>query len=138
MAVGSYYALVLAQHAEVCGLADRAEEALASAERAAEIAKERGLLGFKAYALRFLGDIASRRGSPAVADEHYWRAMALARELEMRPLVARCHLGLGVLCRHTGDARAARQHLTTAVGELSRMGMQTWREQAEAELAALG
>lgn len=74
----------------------------------------------------------------AVADEHYWRAMALARELEMRPLVARCHLGLGVLCRHTGDAGAARQHLTTAVGELSRMGMQTWREQAEAELAALG
>ena len=138
MAAGSYYALVLAQHSEVCGLAGRAEEALASAERAAEIAKERGLLGFKAYALRFLGDIASRRGSPAVADEHYWRAMALARELEMRPLVARCHLGLGVLCRHTGDAGAARQHLTTAVGELSRMGMQTWREQAEAELAALG
>src|SRR5438309_2177561 len=78
MAAGSYYALVLAQHSEVCGLAGRAEEALASAERAAEIAKERGLLGFKAYALRFLGDIASRRGSPAVADQHYWRAIALS------------------------------------------------------------
>jgi len=136
-AMGGYYALVLAQHAEVCGLAGRAEEALESAQRAAEVARTRGLRGNEAYALRLLGDFASHRGSLAAAHEHYWRALALAKELEMRPLVARCHLGLGVLCRHTGDA-GARQHLTTAVGELSRMGMQTWREQAEAELATLG
>jgi len=73
-------------------LAGRAEEALASAERAASPGSV-GSLGFEAYALRLLGDIASHRGSPAAADEHYRRALALARELGRRPLVARCHPG---------------------------------------------
>ena len=33
------------------------------------------------------------------------RAMALAQELGMRPLVAHCHLGLGKLDAKTGPAR---------------------------------
>jgi hypothetical protein len=32
----------------------------------------------------------------------------------MRPLVAHCHLGLGILYRRTGKPQEAQEHLTTA------------------------
>jgi len=38
----------------------------------------------------------------------------LAEELSMRPLVARCHLGLGKLYRRTGEREQAQEHFTTA------------------------
>ena len=37
-----------------------------------------------------------------------------ASDLEMRPLVARCHFGLGRLDRRTGNSEQAQEHLTTA------------------------
>jgi hypothetical protein len=40
--------------------------------------------------------------------------MTLASELELRPLVAHCHLGLGRLYRRTGKPEQAQEHLTTA------------------------
>jgi hypothetical protein len=43
--------------------------------------------------------------------------MALAGELGSRPLVARCHLGLGQLHRRAAPA-AAREHLTSAIALL--------------------
>ena len=59
--------------------------------------------------------------------------MALAGELGSRPLVARCHLGLGQLHRR---AAPAREHLTSAIALLREMRMPYWL--AEAELAAQG
>jgi hypothetical protein len=61
--------------------------------------------------------------------------MALAGELGSRPLVARCHLGLGQLHRRAAPA-AAREHLTSAIALLREMRMPYWL--AEAELAAQG
>jgi hypothetical protein len=55
----------------------------------------------------------------------------------MRPLVAHCHLGLGKLCRRTGEREQAREHLTTANTMYREMGMTYWLEQVEAELQAL-
>ena len=52
----------------------------------------------------------------------------------MRPLVAHCHLGLGKLYRRTGQAREAREHLTTATTMYREMDMRFWLEQAEAEM----
>ena len=68
--------------------------------------------------------------------QYYWRALALAEELGMRPLVAHCHLGLGKLYHRTGKREEAQQHLTTAITMYREMDMQFWLEQAEAEIRA--
>jgi Flp pilus assembly protein TadD len=76
--------------------------------------------------------------SPAVdadlAEGHYREALALARALEMRPLVAHCHLGLGKLYRRTGDRARAEEHISTAATMYREMDMRFWLEKAEAEL----
>jgi hypothetical protein len=71
----------------------------------------------------------------ATAAAHYGAALALASELEMRPLVAHCHRGLGRLYRHAGDGPRGREHLTTATVLYREMGMGLWLEKAEAEPA---
>jgi predicted RNA polymerase sigma factor len=53
----------------------------------------------------------------------------------MRPLQARCHLGLGKLLRRTGRHEEARAELSTAVAMLREMGMAYWLPEAERELA---
>ena len=73
----------------------------------------------------------------ATAAAHYGAAMTLASELEMRPLVAHCHLGLGVLYRRAGTRQPAREHLTTAGTMFGEMDMRYWLTQAEAELKEL-
>jgi hypothetical protein len=69
------------------------------------------------------------------ADDHLRNALALAEELGMRPLVARCHLSLGMLARRMGKQQVAQDHLTTAATMCREMGMRFWLEQAEAEKA---
>jgi uncharacterized protein HemY len=54
--------------------------------------------------------------------------------LEMRPLVAHCHLDLGKLYRRTGNRQQAQEHLATATAMYREMDMRFWLEQAEAEL----
>ncbi len=68
------------------------------------------------------------------AESHYGAAMALASELEMRPLVAHCHLGLGRLSRRQGDAARAREHLATATAMYGEMSMGLWLERAAAKV----
>ena len=91
-----------------------------------------------AWAHRALGEIAARRDPPdsTSAESQYRQALALAAELEMRPLQARCHLGLGTLYRRLGRADAARVELSTAATMLREMGMTFWLPEAEAELEA--
>jgi tetratricopeptide (TPR) repeat protein len=73
--------------------------------------------GYQAYALRLLGEIASRRDSPEVtsAEAHYQQALALVNELGMRPLQAHCHLSLGTLYSRVGRLEEARTELSTAL-----------------------
>lgn len=59
--------------------------------------------------------------------------MTLASELEMRPLVAHCHLCLGRLYRRTGRPEQAQEHLTTAAAMYGEMGMMYWLEKVEKE-----
>ncbi|MFZ0838619.1 MAG: hypothetical protein WAM77_14275, partial [Xanthobacteraceae bacterium] len=61
-------------------------------------------------------------------------ALALAEELGMRPLVARCHLAMGKRARRLRQQRVAQDHLTTAAMMCREMGMRFWLEQAESEL----
>jgi tetratricopeptide (TPR) repeat protein len=100
------------------------EEAHVLAEQALAHARERQERGRQAYALRLLGDIAARReppeDEPAVA--HYQQALTLADALGMRPLVAHCHLGLGMLYRQMGQGEEARAALSTAIALYRAMG----------------
>ena len=78
------------------------------------------------------------RPDVATAEAHYGTAMALASELEMRPLVAHCHLGLGRLYRQTGKREQAHEHLTTATTMYREMDMRFWLQKAEKEMSQLG
>jgi tetratricopeptide (TPR) repeat protein len=111
----------------------RAEDALALAGRGLTLAREHGHRGSEAWALRLLGEIASHHDRPDVttAEAHYGAALALAGELDMRPLVAHCHLGFGKLSRRTGKREQAQEHLTTATTMYREMGMTYWLEKAK-------
>jgi uncharacterized protein HemY len=61
----------------------------------------------------------------------------LAAELEMRPLVAHCHLGLGKLYRRRDKRQEAQEHLTTAITMYREMDMRFWLEKAEREIGQL-
>jgi tetratricopeptide (TPR) repeat protein len=121
--------------AEACLMGDCVEEAGAAAQEALDLARERGQRGEEVAALRVLGEIAARDNSTAdAAARHYAGAAALAEALEMRPLVAHCHLGLGKLYRRTGKREQAQEQLTTATTMYREMGMTYWLEKAEKEL----
>jgi len=72
--------------------------------------------------------------TPERAAAGYREALALATELGMRPLVAHCRLGLGNLCRLTGDRAQAREHLAAASEMYDEMDMASWRSRAGAAL----
>jgi tetratricopeptide (TPR) repeat protein len=118
-------------------LAGRLEEAHALAEHTLALAREHQARGHQAYALRLLGDIATRRDPPEhePAAARYHQALALADELGMRPLVAHCHRGLGTLYAATGQREQARTALSTAIALYRDMDMTFWLPQAEASLA---
>jgi tetratricopeptide (TPR) repeat protein len=118
-------------------LAGRLEEAHALAERALALACGRQERGNEAYALRLLGDIAAHRDplEAGQADTHYRQALSLADELGMRPLVAHCHLGLGMLYAKIGRPAQARPELSAAMALYRAMDMTFWLPQTEAALA---
>ena len=53
----------------------------------------------------------------------------------MRPLLAHCHRGLGMLCAATGQREPARAALAAAIALYRAMAMTFWLPQAEAALA---
>ena len=121
---------------EAYRLAERSEEARAMAEETLDLARERGLRGIEAYALRLLGEIAAHDAPPEIeaAEARYRDAFTLATELGMRPLIAHCHLGLGKLYRGIGEGMKGQEHLMIAVTLYREMDMGFWLEKAEAEL----
>jgi class 3 adenylate cyclase/tetratricopeptide (TPR) repeat protein len=131
--IGYHHSLSVGQLGEAYLLADQLENARACADRAVSLARGRGERGNEAWALRLLGDIASHHARPdvATAEAHYGAAMTLASELEMRPLVAHCHFGLGRLYRRTSNPEQAQEHLTTATAMYGEMGMTYWLEKLE-------
>lgn len=95
--------------------------------------------GFAAHALHLLGDIAihADRFDAERGEIHFRQAHALAEPRGMRPLVARCHLGLGKLYGRTGRRGQAREHLATATRMFRDMSVRFWLEQSEAEMKTL-
>jgi tetratricopeptide (TPR) repeat protein len=133
------HAIRLTSLGEAYLLAGRTGEAARLAERAAQLAEQHAERGNQAYALRLAGDIAARaEGSRAeTAEGAYRKAIGLAEELGMTPLLAHGHLGLGRLYRRAGDDGAAGAHLRRAIALYEAMGTPGWLGQAEGELRNL-
>ena len=131
------HSLLVVNLSEAYFLSGRIEDALASAGRALSLAREHSERSHEAYALRLLGEIAARGAPPdaAEAEARYREALTSAEKLQMRPLQAHCHLGLGTLYRKTGRPGEARTELGAAVEMLRAMEMTFWLSDAEAELA---
>lgn len=108
---------------EAYTLAGRLDDAANVARQALALARERRELGFQAYALRLIAEIAARRDAVAEAAEHFRQAMALASEQGMRPLVARCHFGLATLYSRAGRQQQADGHLQAANALFHQMNM---------------
>jgi tetratricopeptide (TPR) repeat protein len=137
---GLFSSLAAVQLAEARLLGGQIDQARVAAEGALERCRRSAQRGSEAYALHLLGEIAAHPTATKVeeADDRYRRALDLAIDLGMRPLIAHCHLGLGTLYRRTGDHAKAREHLTTAATMYREMGMTFWLEQAESAIAEIG
>ncbi len=120
--------------------ADQFDDAVATAESAIALTRKRGERGLEAGAVALLGDVASRRRVPevATAERCYGEAMAMAVEIGLPPLIARCRVGLGRLCRRAGRQDDAQAHFAAAGAIYGGMNARVWQEQIEAELASGG
>jgi tetratricopeptide (TPR) repeat protein len=107
--------------------AGRKADALATARESVNVTLAIRARGSHAWALRLLGEAAARQDPPAIeeAERAYRDALLLGSELGMAPLLARCHLGLGLLYLGARQADAARE-LTCAQTMLRRLNMRLW------------
>jgi tetratricopeptide (TPR) repeat protein len=111
----------------------RLAESLETAQSGLTVAQQNGRRGHEAWALRLLGELALCRSDAPLAGDYFTRGNALSNALDMRPLSAHCHLGLGRASRMADDRDAAERQLTTAVGLFRDMEMGSWLAQATAE-----
>jgi DNA-binding SARP family transcriptional activator len=124
----------LAWLSEASLLAGRPDDSARWADQALEQSRRRGERGHEAWALRAQAEVASARKPPArdVARDRYHEAIVLAEALGMRPLEARCHLGLATLHRAAGRHDQARAAMGRALEPLQSMGMEFWLTRARA------
>ncbi|HEX9408364.1 MAG TPA: tetratricopeptide repeat protein [Methylomirabilota bacterium] len=140
MRTGNFGAQVGNALAEVYMVAGRVDDAMASARDALQRAREQREPVAESIALWLLGEIfsRSRTAEPEQAEASYRAALTLAAPLGLRPLIAKCHLGVGKLYRRNGDPQGALEQLSTATKMFREMDMRFWLEQAEAEMPGFG
>jgi hypothetical protein len=95
------------------------------------------LLGAAAVAWPFAARAQEPNSQPVqveAVETSYRATSALASDLAMRPLVAHCHLGLGMLYRRTGDRERTQEHLGIAAAMYREMGLSFGLEKMEATL----
>ncbi len=120
-------------------LSGHIEEAMLAAQRALTLARDSKQRGLEAWALRLLGEIDAHQDPPAVEtpEAYYRQAIAIASQLQMRPLLPHCHLGLGTLYAKYGRREEARAELSDAIELYRAMEMTFWLPQAEAALVQI-
>jgi tetratricopeptide (TPR) repeat protein len=133
------YPLLLAAQSQAHLAAERASTAVELAQQAFDWARRLKEQGNEAWALRILSAALAAVDPPQLerAAERGAQALTLADELGMRPLVGRCHLGLGQIHRRRGERAAAAESLSRAVDLFREMQMRRWLSEAEAEFGAL-
>jgi tetratricopeptide (TPR) repeat protein len=115
-------AVVIARLAEGYLAVGRFDEAHASAERALEAARRAKHRPIEAAVLLLAGEIHAARDDGPAALRRLRGSIALAQSLEMKPLVALCHLAIGRLPSGRGH-RTALRRLNTARKMFETMGM---------------
>src|SRR5262249_20182623 len=124
-------AMQVAWLGEASMLEGRLDEALRHGHEGLSLARRHEERGHEAWCVRLLGEIASRRDQCHIehAEEYYRSALALADDLGMRPLAARCHSQLSELL---GNVRPphAHEHRAAAAALYREMGMGTFRTDA--------
>jgi hypothetical protein len=99
--------------------------------------RKQGEYGHEAQALRLLAELGLSDPSPLDESEtNFLQALRRAEELDLRPLAAQCHLGLGKRYLQVGRQASAELHLNTAAALFRELGMQSWLEQAQSQLAS--
>jgi len=138
--VKAYLALWTLHWAEGLMAAGEDERAREMARHALDLAASHKERGHQAWAWRLLGDLASRRGAPALAEaeEHYREALGIAEELRMQPVVAHAKLGLGRVMRLAGDRARAEEYVVTAFMSFRGMDVPYWVKKCGAEMMQLG
>jgi tetratricopeptide (TPR) repeat protein len=134
------YSLWVAWLSEAYLLDDRLDTALQHAQRALELSRQYKERGNEAYALRLLGEIMVRRDPLALeqAEAFYRQALSQAEGLGMRPLMAHCHVDLGLLHRRRGEHTQAPVEMSAAVALFRAMATPRWLAQVDAHLATMG
>ena len=120
-------------------LARQIEEATVSAKRALSLARKHGQRSQEAWAQRLIAEAAALSNPPDIkaAEGGYREAMTLATGLGMHPLLAHCHVGLGMLFRKAGKPEHALENFTVATTMWRKMDTRFWLEKAEAEIRGL-
>ena len=110
------------------------ERATSIAHLALRSAQDYNQRGAGAWTQWLLGEIHSRAGSLETAEAHYEKAMAVASELGMAPLVAHCHLGLGRSYGRAKRGEPAHDHLARAADLYRSLEMPFWIRETEGTL----
>ena len=138
MRIPGYRSTVTAFLVEAYVVLGRVAEAREQAEQAVALTRAHQLRSWEAWSLKVLGDVHAHELIDAEkAADTYRRALALAVNFGMRPLVAHCHFGLGKLYRQTSKREKAPEHFTTATTMYREMDMQFWLEKVEVEIEEL-
>ena len=117
--------------------AGRTQDARHQADRALDLAHQRGQGGHEAWIRWIFGEITAETGAETpTAPEHYGHALSLATDLGMRPLAAHCQLGLAKWYRAAGDPAKSEEHLTAARSLYREMDLTLWLAQVQAEPVA--
>jgi tetratricopeptide (TPR) repeat protein len=138
MRLGGWHSRVLTGLGLAYLLNGRATDALQAVRRALALAREHKERGHEAWSWRILGEI-PLRSELAVpeAEDALQRALSLATELEMRPLMAHSRLGLGRWLARAGRRPDAEAHLRGAAALFGELEMRFWAAQAESALEGL-
>jgi tetratricopeptide (TPR) repeat protein len=139
MGYRSTMSVIVSMLAEAYLAAGQLPAASDHARRALALARECSERFEEARGLWVLGNLYAHPDHPDLeaADQAYRQSLVLATALDMRPLVAECHLGLAKLSRLAGNRHQAEEHLATATTMFRQMDMPFWLEKAAAERAAL-
>jgi class 3 adenylate cyclase len=132
----AYQARGLVWLGEAYCLAGRLAEALGCADRALTLARELQEPSSEGQALWLHAEIAAHRLPPEreAAEAAYRQAQVLAEAFGMRPLLARCHFGLGTVYRTLDQRQPAHRELSRAAELFRTMDMTFWLSRTEATL----
>jgi class 3 adenylate cyclase/tetratricopeptide (TPR) repeat protein len=122
---------------EAYRLSGQIAKAIRTAEEALCVFRQTEERCFGAWALYVMAKIQSENGSEQIeqATHTHRRAIDLAKELKMRPLLAHCCLELGKFYVKRGQIKEARSELFRAIDLYRSLGMRFWQPKAEAILS---